>query len=104
MTGFVNHTRLPLRMAVFTGFVLGALSFLVAFAYLVMKLIYWDSFSFGMAPLMIGMFFFGSIQLIFIGILGEYIGAIWIQVRNRPLVFEEERLNFAPPKDPGAVE
>ena len=98
MTGFVNHTKLPLRMAVFLGFILGGVSFLIALAYLILKLIYWDTFSFGMAPLMIGMFFFGSIQLVFIGILGEYIGAIWTQVKNKPLVIEEERINFPPEK------
>ena len=62
--------------------------------YLVMKLLYWDTFNFGLAPLMIGMFFFGAVQLIFIGLVGEYVGAIWTQVKNRPLVIEEERLNF----------
>jgi glycosyltransferase involved in cell wall biosynthesis len=99
MTGFVNHTRLPLRLAVFSGFALAAVSFLIALAYLVLKLVYWDSFSFGMAPLMIGMFFFGAIQLVFIGIIGEYIGAILVQVKNRPLAVEEERLNLPPRKD-----
>lgn len=99
MTGLVNHTRLPLRFAVFCGFALGFISFLVSLGYLLMKLIYWHSFSFGMAPLMIGLFFFASIQLIFIGILGEYIGAIWTQVRRRPLVVEEERINFDSPRN-----
>jgi len=98
MTGFVNHTRLPLRLAVFSGFALGALSLLIALTYLVLKLVFWDTFSFGMAPLMIGMFFFGAIQLIFIGIIGEYIGAILVQVKNRPLAVEEERLNLPPPE------
>ena len=98
MTGFVNHTRMPLRLAAFAGFLLGVVSLLVAAVYLVLKLVFWNSFSFGMAPLMIGMFFFGAIQLIFIGILGEYIGAILVQVKNRPLAIEEERLNL-PPKD-----
>lgn len=98
MTGLINHTKLPLRFAVFCGFTLGFISFLVSLAYLIMKLIYWDSFSFGMAPLMIGLFFFASIQLIFIGLLGEYIGAIWTQVRRRPLVVEEERINFDQPR------
>ena len=94
MTGFVNHTKLPLRLAVFSGLVIGAVSFVIALAYLVMKLVFWNTFNFGMAPLMIGLFFFSAIQLIFIGILGEYIGAIWTQVKNKPYVIEEERINF----------
>ena len=94
MTGIVNYSKLPLRLAVFTGFLMGFISLIIAMYYLVMKLLYWDSFEFGLAPLMIGMFFFGSVQLIFIGLIGEYIGAIWTQVKNRPLVIEEERLNF----------
>jgi len=94
MTGFVNHSVLPLRLAVFVGFLLGAMSLLVALTYLVLKLVFWDTFDFGMAPLMIGMFFFGAIQLFFIGILGEYIGAILVRVKDRPLAVEEERINF----------
>ncbi len=94
MTGFVNHTKLPLRLAVFAGLLIGFFSFLTAMAYLILKLIYWDTFNFGMAPLMIGLFFFSSVQLFFIGILGEYIGAIWTQVKNKPYVIEEERINF----------
>ena len=94
MTGFVNHTKLPLRLAVFSGLVIGGISFVIAIAYLIQKLIFWDTFNFGMAPLMIGLFFFSAIQLIFIGILGEYTGAIWTQVKNKPYVIEEERINF----------
>ena len=94
MTGFVNHTKLPLRLATFVGFALAALSLLTAFAYLIYKLVCWDSFTVGLAPLVIGLFFFSSVQLIFIGIVGEYIGAIWTQVKNKPLVIEEERINF----------
>jgi glycosyltransferase involved in cell wall biosynthesis len=94
MTGFVNHTKLPLRAAVFFGFAIAVLSLLVAFAYLIYKLVFWDSFKLGMAPVVIGVFFFSAVQLIFIGIIGEYIGAIWTQVKNRPLVIEDERLNF----------
>ena len=96
MTGFVNHTKLPLRLAVFCGFIVGAAGFLLSLFYLVAKLIWWDAFSLGMAPLMISMFFFASVQLVFIGIIGEYLGAIWTQVKNKPLVIEEERLNFPP--------
>ena len=94
MTGFVNHTKLPLRLAIFSGFVIGILSVLIAFAYLILKLVWWDTFNLGLAPLVIGLFFLGAVQLIFIGIIGEYLGAVWTQVKNRPLVIEEERLNF----------
>ncbi|MEI3001812.1 MAG: hypothetical protein V8T86_13095 [Victivallis sp.] len=94
MTGFVNHTKLPLRLAVFAGFLLAFLSLLVAAGYLVYKLFYWDTFQLGLAPLVIGLFFFSAVQLIFIGIIGEYVGAIWTQVKNKPLVIEEEKINF----------
>ena len=94
MTGFVNHTKMPLRLAAFVGFATAFFSFLVACVYLVYKLTYWDTFHLGLAPLIIGLFFFSAVQLIFIGIIGEYLGAVWTQVRRRPLVFEEERLNF----------
>ena len=76
------------------GFSSAALSFLVGLAYLIYKLIFWQQFSVGLAPAVIGLFFLGSIQLIFLGILGEYIGAIYTQVMNRPLVIEKERINF----------
>jgi glycosyltransferase involved in cell wall biosynthesis len=94
MTGFVNHTKLPLRLAAFFGFVLAFLSLLVAIGYFVYKLLFWQTFSLGLAPIVIGLFFFSSVQLIFIGIIGEYIGAIWTQVKNKPLVIEDERINF----------
>ena len=94
MTGFVNHTRLPLRLAVFTGFFTAGLSFLASLGYLVRKLLDWDNFQLGLAPLIIGLFFLSAVQLIFIGVIGEYLGAMWIQVKDRPLVIEEERINF----------
>jgi len=94
MTGFVNHSRLPLRLAAFFGFCLAGLSLLVALAYLVYKLLFWSTFSLGLAPLVIGVFLFAAVQLIFIGIIGEYVGAILTQVKNQPLVIEDERLNF----------
>ncbi len=94
MTGFVNHTKLPLRLAVFTGFFLGGISLLIALGYFIYKLLYWDTFSLGLAPLVIGLFFFSAIQLIFIGIIGEYLGAVWTQVKDKPLVIEEEKINF----------
>lgn len=94
MTGFVNHTKLPLRMAVFAGFVLAMLSFLTAALYFIYKLLHWQTFSLGLAPLLIGLFFFAGVQLIFTGIIGEYLGAVWTQLRKYPLVVEEELLNF----------
>ncbi len=94
MLGFVNHSKVPLRLATFIGFAIAALSLAVALFYFIYKLCYWDSFQVGNAPLVIGLFFFSAVQLIFIGILGEYIGAIHTQVRKRPLVIEKERINF----------
>ncbi len=94
MLGFVNHSKLPLRLASFMGFGVAIISLIVAVVYFIYKIIYWDSFSVGTAPLVIGLFFFSSIQLFFIGIIGEYIGAIHTQVRKRPLVIEKERVNF----------
>lgn len=94
MLGIVNYSKLPLRMACFVGFVFGIISFLIGVAYLVYKLIYWYDFELGIAPLVIGLFFFSSVQLFFIGIIGEYVGAVYTQVRKRPLVVEKERINF----------
>ena len=94
MTGFVNHTKMPLRLAAFMGFFLAFISLLVAVGYFFCKLLFWQTFNLGFAPLVIGLFFFASVQLIFIGIIGEYIGAIWTQVKNKPLVIEEARINF----------
>lgn len=96
MLGVTNHSKVPLRLATMLGFVVSFLSLCVALGYLVFKLLYWDSFSLGLAPLEIGLFFFGSVQLFFIGILGEYIGAIYTQVQKRPHVVELERINFEP--------
>ncbi len=94
MTGFVNHSKLPLRLAVFLGFLLALLSLITAIGYFIYKLLFWNTFNLGLAPVVVGVFFFSSIQLIFIGIIGEYLGAIWTQVKNKPLVIEEERINF----------
>ncbi len=94
MLGFVNHSKLPLRLSAFIGFFSAIVSFLVALGYLIYKLLYWDNFQVGTAPMVIGVFFFSSVQLFFIGIIGEYIGAIHTQVRKRPLVIEKERINF----------
>ncbi|MBT7041242.1 MAG: glycosyltransferase family 2 protein [Bacteroidetes bacterium] len=94
MLGFVNHSKVPLRMATFVGFAVAILSLLVALSYFIYKLIFWQSFQVGVAPMVIGVFFFAAVQLFFIGIIGEYIGAIYTQVKNRPLVIEKERINF----------
>jgi glycosyltransferase involved in cell wall biosynthesis len=94
MLGITNHSKVPLRLAAMLGFGLALLSLLVAAGYLVCKLVFWYSFPMGTAPMMIGLFFFASVQLFFIGILGEYIGAIHTQVLKRPLVVEKERINF----------
>lgn len=97
MTGFVNHSKLPLRLATFSGFCLAGMSLLVALIYLVYKIMFWDTFSLGMAPLVTGLFFFSAVQLIFIGIVGEYVGAILTQVKGHPLAIEDEKINFDGP-------
>lgn len=94
MLGFVNHSKVPLRMASFIGFICGFMSFFVAIIYFIYKLLFWDSFQLGSAPLIIGLFFFSAVQLFFLGIVGEYVGTILTQVRQRPLVVEKERINF----------
>ena len=94
MLGITNHSKVPLRLATMTGFAVALCSLFVAFVYFIYKLIFWDNFSVGTAPLVIGLFFFASVQLFFIGIIGEYIGAIHTQVLKRPLVIEKERINF----------
>lgn len=94
MLGFVNHSKLPLRLSSFIGFNVAALSVVIALVYLVYKLLFWDSFQLGIAPLVIGIFFLGGLQLFFLGVIGEYIGATFTQVRKRPLVIERERVNF----------
>lgn len=94
MLGFTSHTKVPLRLATMFGFLFSLLSFAVGFVYLLLKLIFWNGFAMGQAPLVVGLFFLGSVQLLFIGILGEYIGAIHTKVTKRPLVVEAERINF----------
>ena len=92
--GIVSHSKVPLRIATLTGFATAALSMLVALGYLVAKLLFWNQFSLGIAPILIGFFFLSSVQLFFVGVVGEYVGSIYTQVKNRPLVFEKERINF----------
>ena len=92
--GIVNHSKVPLRMATMTGFASAAISLLVALGYLIYKLLFWSQFTLGIAPILIGFFFLTSVQLFFIGIVGEYIGSIYTHVRHHPHVFEKDRINF----------
>ena len=94
MLGIVNHSKVPLRLATIFGFGMALLSFLIAVGYLVAKLVFWDEFSLGLAPILIGFFFLSSVQLAFVGIVGEYIGSIYTQVKKLPLVVERERINW----------
>ena len=94
MLAITNLSKVPLRLAVFTGFAGAALSFLTALGYFVYKLLFWSRFTVGVAPAIIGVFFLGSLQLVFMGILGEYVGTILTQVQKRPYAIERERVNF----------
>lgn len=94
MLGITNHSKVPLRLAAMMGFLMSGLSSLIAVGYFIAKMILWDKFTLGIAPITIGLFFFSSVQLFFIGIIGEYIGSIHTQVLKRPLVIEKERINF----------
>jgi glycosyltransferase involved in cell wall biosynthesis len=94
MLGITSHSKIPIRLATMAGFALSIASFLISLTYLVLKLVMWDRFQLGTAPLLIGMFFFGSVQIFFIGLIGEYVAAIHTQVLRRPLVVERERVNF----------
>ena len=94
MLGITSYSKVPLRLATMLGFAASALSFFVGLCYLIYKLLFWDRFALGVAPVVIGLFFFASVQLFFIGIIGEYIGAIHTRVIKRPLVVEKERINF----------
>lgn len=94
MLGVTGYTKIPLRLAALLGFISAAFSFLIGLVYLIYKLVFWYNFTLGSAPIVIGLFFLGSVQLFFLGIVGEYIGAIYTQVMHRPLVIEKERLNF----------
>ncbi len=92
--GFANHSKLPLRLASLCGFFLALCSLGVAFVYFIYKLMNWNNFTLGLAPLVIGLFFFSAVQLIFIGIIGEYIGIILTHVKSHPLAIEDEKINF----------
>lgn len=93
MLGFVSYSKVPLRLATFMGFGVAFLSLLVALFYFGYKLLFWNSFQVGSAPLIIGLFFCSAVQLFFIGIVGEYVGSIFTEVKRRPLVIEKERVN-----------
>ena len=92
--GITSHSKVPLRLAVFFGFVLSVFTLLLSGVFFVLKLVFWHQFTMGIAPLIIGLFFFSSVQLFFIGLVGEYVGSIYTQVRRRPLVIERERIGF----------
>lgn len=94
MLGVTNYTKMPLRLATMIGFIAALISFLIGMFYLLYKLIFWKSFTLGIAPVAIGLFFFASVQLIFLGVVGEYISTMYVHVLHRPLVYEKERINF----------
>jgi hypothetical protein len=94
MLGITSYSKVLLRIATMLGFIFSALSLFVAFVYFVLKLILWDKFPLGTAPQLIGTFLIGSIQIFFIGLLGEYVLNINTRVMKRPLVVEEDRINF----------
>lgn len=94
MLGITNLSKVPLRMAVFAGFAGSLISVLTSLAYLFYKLLYWRSFELGVAPVLIGFFFLASIHLMFLGMIGEYVGAIHTMVQKRPFAVEQERINF----------
>jgi len=94
MLGIINHSKIPLRIMALIGFLSAIINLIIGLIYFIYKLVFWQSFELGMAPLIIGVFLFFSVNLFFLGILGEYIGAIYTQVLKRPLVIEKERVNF----------
>jgi hypothetical protein len=94
MLTFTSYTKIGPRICTFFGLICGMLSAFIGLFYLIMKLVLWDQFVAGMAPVLIGMFFLGAVQLVFLGFIGEYIMSINRRVMKRPLVIEEERLNF----------
>ncbi len=94
MLGITNHSKVPLRLMVIGGAMLAGLSLLAAFGFLIAKLVFWNSFQMGIAPLLISLFFFSSVQILFLGMLGEYLGSVHTKIRNMPLVIESERVNF----------
>ena len=94
MLGIISNSKMPIRLSSFIGFFISIASLFVAILYFVYKILHWSEFSLGIAPLVIGLFFFGAVQLFCVGMIGEYVGAIYTQVKHRPLVIEKERVNF----------
>jgi dolichol-phosphate mannosyltransferase len=94
MLGIVSHSKVPIRLAAFAGFVIGFFSIVAAVLFLLLKLVFWETFPIGIAPVIISMFFLFGTLMVFIGILGEYIGSIHTYVQQRPIVVERERINF----------
>lgn len=92
--GITSYSKIPLRLSAIGGFFLASISLLISIILFIIKLIFWNSFNAGIAPIMIGLFFFSSVQLFFIGLLGEYILSINTRIMKRPLVIEKERVNF----------
>ncbi len=95
MLGITSYSKIPLRLAAMAGFFLSVVSLFLSMIFLILKCIFWNTFSAGTAPILIGLFFFSSVQLFFIGLLGEYIASINTRVMKRPLVVEKERINFS---------
>jgi glycosyltransferase involved in cell wall biosynthesis len=94
IVALTSYSKVPLRLMTIVGLVLSGVGLMIAFVYLILKLMFWYSLDLGIAPLLIGTFFFASVQLFCIGLLGEYVGAIFEHLKRRPLVIEKERINF----------
>lgn len=94
LLGIVSTSKVPLRIATISGFLGAAISFVVGFVYLLLKIVFWQRFTVGVAPMLIGMFFMFSVECVFLGLLGEYVGAIYTRVQQRPYAIEQERINF----------
>ena len=94
MLGIVKHSKMPLRIMILLGFLFSAISLGIALFYLIYKLLFWNSFEVGVAPLIIGIFGFASLQILLLGIIGEYVSVVLTHLRNMPLVEEKERINF----------
>lgn len=99
MNGITHHSKMPLRLATFVGFCLALISIAIGCGYGLYKLVFWESFSVGIAPIAIGIFFFAGVQLIFLGIIGEYVGAIYGRFFQHWMVIERERINFGDDDD-----
>ena len=94
ISSLTNTSKVPIRVATILGSIFSAISFLICIIYLVLKILYWNRFAAGTIPVLLGLFFFGSVQLLFIGLVGEYVSQILDRAKNRPLLIEKERLNF----------